>query len=175
MDGILSVSIPSRGFGGDTLFLGAFATAWNSFLVFWVVSALTAGGGLVAFLFSLPFWLAGGTVVQQLLGAFVRTELTIGEATFRLDKKLALINKDGSADWRDENTKKTLGAREDLVGSYVDVKGSSNGVPISVLVLDTGAGKDKQLELGEGLSLEENEWLSSEINMFLGIIRNVNI
>lgn len=76
----------------------------------------------------------------------------------------SFLSRDGSADWRDENTKKFVGERGNFRGCYVEVKGSVNGEPLAALVLDVGA--DKPLELGEGLRLDELEWLSSEISEY---------
>lgn len=51
--------------------------------------ALTAGAGLFALLFSLPFWAASGSMITALVNQFVKTELTIGDYFYRLDKKVA--------------------------------------------------------------------------------------
>ncbi len=49
---------------GNSLSTGAFALAWNGFVAFWTISAL-AGGGILFALFSIPFWLAGGSLLKS--------------------------------------------------------------------------------------------------------------
>ncbi len=81
----LEVIIPpvsSQGLRGQAglLFLGAFAVAWNTFILFWTGFALLAPFpiNLVFTIFSLPFWLAGiGLAVTVLFGFFGQVRLTI--------------------------------------------------------------------------------------------------
>ncbi len=63
---------------GSTLGTGAFAIAWNAFVLTWTVGAL-AGGGVLFALFSLPFWVAGvGLAKSALAGALLKEKVDIG-------------------------------------------------------------------------------------------------
>jgi serine/threonine protein kinase len=65
----LEILIPSEGFNQSILFAGLFAIAWNSFILFWTISALVAPypWNLLLLLFSLPFWGAGFLILRQIL------------------------------------------------------------------------------------------------------------
>ncbi|OUL17964.1 serine/threonine-protein kinase [Nostoc sp. 106C] len=58
---VLEIIIPPSGWQSSMLFLGSFAIAWNSFILFWTIGALSAPFpmNLPFALFSLPFWGAG--------------------------------------------------------------------------------------------------------------------
>ncbi|WP_017651440.1 serine/threonine protein kinase [Fortiea contorta] len=65
----LEILIPSPGFQPSLIFLGLFAIAWNSFILFWTIGALSAPFpvNLPFALFSLPFWGAGGFMLYGFL------------------------------------------------------------------------------------------------------------
>ncbi|MBE9007899.1 serine/threonine protein kinase [Fortiea sp. LEGE XX443] len=86
----LEISIPPSGFKPSMLFTGAFAIAWNSFILFWTISALVAPFPMnVPFvLFSLPFWSAGLVMIWGLIfGLFgsLRLQIDHQEITFKRD------------------------------------------------------------------------------------------
>ncbi|BAY21298.1 serine/threonine kinase [Calothrix sp. NIES-2100] len=66
---VLEVVIPPSGWQASMLFLGSFAIAWNSFILFWTIGALAAPFPVnIPFaLFSLPFWGAGGFMMYSFL------------------------------------------------------------------------------------------------------------
>lgn len=57
----LEIIVPSAGFEPSIIFTGLFAIAWNSFILFWTIGALSAPFPVnIPFaLFSFPFWGAG--------------------------------------------------------------------------------------------------------------------
>ncbi|NHC36354.1 serine/threonine protein kinase [Scytonema millei] len=77
----VEILLPSKGFSPEIVSLSLFAIAWNSFLVFWLASALiTAPMGMNLFfaLFSLPFLGAGASMVWRILSAlFGKVRITI--------------------------------------------------------------------------------------------------
>ncbi|BAY65119.1 serine/threonine kinase [Calothrix brevissima NIES-22] len=66
---VLEILIPPHGWQASMLFLGTFAIAWNSFILFWTIGALAAPFPVnIPFaLFSLPFWGAGGFMMYSFL------------------------------------------------------------------------------------------------------------
>lgn len=65
----LKIIIPSTGFQLSIVFLGLMAIAWNSFVLFWTMGALSAPFPMnfPFALFSLPFWAAGGFMIYAFL------------------------------------------------------------------------------------------------------------
>lgn len=65
----LEILIPPHGFHTSMISTATFAIAWNSFILFWTIGALTAPFPVsIPFaLFSLPFWSAGFSMVYSLL------------------------------------------------------------------------------------------------------------
>jgi len=83
---LLEIVVPPRGFELSTVFLGLFATAWNSFILFWTIGVLAAPPFV---LFSLPFWGAGFFMVYQVLSAlFERTRLRVDRLSISLSKQI---------------------------------------------------------------------------------------
>ncbi|WP_414549805.1 serine/threonine protein kinase [Anabaena sp. CCY 0017] len=89
--GHLEILIPPVGFKPSMLFTGLFAIAWNSFILFWTIGALSAPFPLnVPFaLFSLPFWGAGFFMLRTLLlGLFGKIILSLDNEEIALAYEL---------------------------------------------------------------------------------------
>ena len=86
------------------------------------------------------------------------TTLSIGEYAWELRQSVGGVTL-SSAD----------GPTEDLEGAAVQVAAYVNGVPSHVmrLVASPGAGGQQLFGIGDGLGVEELEWLSSEVNAHL--------
>ncbi len=91
VDALEVIIPPARTQGGGSvaglIFLGGFALAWNTFILFWTGFALMAPFpiNLVFALFSTPFWLAGiGLAVTVLFGLFGSTQLQITNSQISL-------------------------------------------------------------------------------------------
>ncbi|MFH7025847.1 MAG: serine/threonine protein kinase [Heteroscytonema crispum UTEX LB 1556] len=83
----LEIIVPPAGFNLSMIFSGLFATAWNSFTLFWTLSVLSIPfpGNLFFALFSLPFWGAGFFMLHTFLFALwgrIRLRLTTEKITF---------------------------------------------------------------------------------------------
>ncbi|MEH2294516.1 serine/threonine protein kinase [Nostoc sp.] len=65
----LEILVPPTGFDPSIVLTGLFAIAWNSFILFWTIGALSAPFPVnIPFaLFSLPFWGAGFFMVYKIL------------------------------------------------------------------------------------------------------------
>jgi hypothetical protein len=109
---------PKDGLSGSTLSTGAFAVAWNSFVAFWTVGALTGGGVLFA-LFSIPFWFAGGSLVRQtLLGALLQETVRLDSKGWSVRQELAQLS-GGAARFVGGNLSARSGDVSDVAGAKV--------------------------------------------------------
>jgi serine/threonine protein kinase len=87
----LEIIVPPVGFHPSILFTGLFAIAWNSFILFWTIGALSAPFPVnIPFaLFSLPFWGAGFFMVYTFLfHLFGRIRLRLNQEQIALTWEL---------------------------------------------------------------------------------------
>ncbi|MEH2322840.1 MAG: serine/threonine-protein kinase [Nostoc sp.] len=66
----LEIIIPPSGFHPSIVFTGLFAIAWNSFILFWTIGALSIvpfPANIPFALFSLPFWGAGSLMMYKFI------------------------------------------------------------------------------------------------------------
>lgn len=149
------------------VFIGAFAIAWNSFLIAWCGMALAAPFpiNVVFLLFSLPFWAAGATMVGGVLfGLFgrVRLGLTLEEISqhyeiFGLRRAVAPSSQ------RHEITKL------EITKTYFTKDSDGDRVEHKPELL-IWAGTRKYGFFGGGtLSPPELDWLSQEISHWLDL------
>ena len=159
----LIIDIPPAKFDGTSAATGGFALVWNSFVAFWTVSALAAGGVLFA-LFSLPFWFVGIGLLRKAFGRqLIQERIEIGAHRWTLYQKLARI-REGKADWSSSTGKMAEGNTADLSSADLEIVAYVNGVPQGQLQLRQGVEK---YIFGEGLDPVEQEWLVSVINSHL--------
>lgn len=158
----LSVEIPPAKLGSDQAYTGAFAIAWNAFVAFWTVGAL-AGGGVLFALFSLPFWFAGFTLGKSaLVGSLIKENIEIGQQKWRISQHLPWV-KGGKPKWS-AGGKELDGRTRDLQGASMVTAAWVNGTPQTHIRLTEGV---RQHIIGEGLSRQEQVWLTSAINQHL--------
>lgn len=164
----LEIIIPPTGWQPSMIFLGTFAIAWNSFILFWTINALSAPFpvNLPFALFSLPFWGAGGFMMYGFLFSIW------GSIRLRLDRqKIALTyNLLGFKSHRPqpsprENITKLVYTPQHFTK---DSEGTRTQVPAQ---LDIWAGVQKYQIGGNGSikSDAELEWLAHELSDWLGI------
>lgn len=123
---------------GTTLGTGAFAVAWNAFVLTWTLGAL-AGGGILFALFSLPFWVAGvGLAKTALAGALLKERVQVGLTRWGIRQELAVFQ-DGAPQWTGLGSKAVEGDTQDLAQCRVHVAGYVNGIPQTVLQLKEGS------------------------------------
>eukprot|EP00566_Odontella_aurita_P015942 CAMPEP_0113556886 /NCGR_PEP_ID=MMETSP0015_2-20120614/17492_1 /TAXON_ID=2838 /ORGANISM="Odontella" /LENGTH=283 /DNA_ID=CAMNT_0000458265 /DNA_START=150 /DNA_END=1001 /DNA_ORIENTATION=- /assembly_acc=CAM_ASM_000160 len=154
--GTLTLNLPSRGFGTDSVVSGAFSLAWFSA----IVPATFAGGG-VPLLFMAPFWLAGGLVAKNAaVDPFISSSITVGRFAWSLKSTYGGIT-----------VKEIEGATDDLGGADVAMPVVVNGVPQWEVRLH---GKMADVGLGTGLlSEEEVRYIAREINDHLRQLRAI--
>ncbi|MFM6133601.1 MAG: serine/threonine protein kinase, partial [Sphaerospermopsis kisseleviana] len=90
-DEFLEIIIPPAGFQASMLFLSLFAISWNSFILFWTIGALSAPFpiNLPFALFSLPFWVAGLSMIYSILyGLFGNMSLSLDSQKISVIYKL---------------------------------------------------------------------------------------
>eukprot|EP00980_Cylindrotheca_fusiformis_P008432 scaffold1784_cov116-Cylindrotheca_fusiformis.AAC.12 len=152
--GTLNIAIPPKGLGSSSLFTGAFSLAWFSA----IIPATFASGG-ASLLFMLPFWAAGGIVAKNaVFDPFVSGNLSVGEFYWSVSNNYA-----------GKPINQREGPTEQLRGAKPEVVAIVNDVPQAELKLYTDTG---MTAFGLGLSMEELEYLSGEINHHLSQLRN---
>uniref|UniRef100_A0A7S0RK56 non-specific serine/threonine protein kinase n=1 Tax=Chlamydomonas leiostraca TaxID=1034604 RepID=A0A7S0RK56_9CHLO len=167
--GRLDITIPAKGLTGDTAMTGVFAVIWNAFVAFWTVGAL-AGGGILFALFSTPFWFAGYQLARQAFGgALMKERVAVGRNKFRLGQELAVFNKNGVTDFLGGDNEKVIeGSSPDLLGARLITTMFVNDQPQTAIELVEGVRKHR---FGEGLEIEEQQWLVYEINSHVEALR----
>jgi serine/threonine protein kinase len=165
----LEILIPPVGFQPSIIFLALFATAWNSFILFWTIGVLFAPFPVnIPFaLFSLPFWGAGLSMIYKiLLGLF-------GTISLRIDhQQIAITQKIGQFSTR----RSRLAPRQSItkiiyIPAYLskNYDGERTQIP-GKLTIWVGVEKF-ELDVNTGLlkSETELEWLAEELSTWLGI------
>ena len=166
----LTIYIPPASFDSNSISNSIFALVWNGFVGAWTVSAF-ASGGILFGLFSIPFWMAGATLAKTAIGRqFVYEKLVIGSATWKLEKKLALLSRspdrpnDVVPNWTEGSKKQQIGYTSDLSSAEISISGYVNGIPQTKLIIKHGI---ENLVMGEGLDPVEQQWIASQVNQFL--------
>jgi serine/threonine protein kinase len=165
----LEIVVPPVGFQASIVFIGAFATAWNSFVLFWTISVLSAPFPVnIPFaLFSLPFWGVGFFMVSQVVSTL------FGSLRLRLDRQQIAFyfellgfkfnrNRPGST----QNITKLIYIPKHLTK---DSEGGMVMVPAELIIW---VGVQKYQIGGSGSRIQseiEIEWLAHELSDWLGI------
>jgi serine/threonine protein kinase len=162
--------IPPSGFNPGMLAIGAFAIAWNSFLIFFNGFSLFAPFpiNLVFGLFSLPFWGAGLAMIMAILFPL------FGKTTFKINsEKIGLTFEMWGIKY---NPIKASPRNEIDKISYIPKhsKKDSDGDRVQVAAKLTVWAGVKKYELSAGdsfssISERELDWLSQELSDWLGL------
>ncbi|MHC5597648.1 MAG: serine/threonine protein kinase, partial [Nostoc sp.] len=163
----LEIIVPPAGFDPSIVFTGLFAIAWNSFILFWTLGALSAPFPVnIPFaLFSLPFWGAGfGMIYKFIFHLFGRICLRLNAEQITLTWELF--------GWKFSRLRAS--PRQSITKLVYIPKHftkDSEGIRIAVPPqLDIWAGV-KKYQLGSSVikSEAELEWLAQELKYWLGI------
>jgi serine/threonine protein kinase len=165
----LEIRIPPQGFKSPMLFSVFFAIAWNSMIFSWTIG-VTSGGfpaSIPFVLFSLPFWIAGSSMVYRIVvTSFNRIILGIDKEQIKFTNQLFW--------WK---FKRWRSAPRESITKLVYIPrhftkesdGSKFSIPAQLVVW---AGVEKY-ELGgdKGIirSESELEWLAQELSEWLSI------
>jgi serine/threonine protein kinase len=162
---VLQIIFPAKGFYPALLFLGAFAIAWNSFIISWtgMVLFMPFPGNLVFGLFSLPFWASGiGMILTILYSLFGRERLRIDSQKISLTKELFGIKypqtRTSPRQAIDKLERKDVSFKRDSEGNRVTIPAS----------LSIWAGK-RQYNLNFNITEPELAWLASELSEWLDL------
>ncbi|AFZ27162.1 protein kinase family protein [Cylindrospermum stagnale PCC 7417] len=165
----LLIEIPPVGFQASMVSLGLFAIAWNSFILFWTIGALSAPIPInIPFaLFSLPFWGAGASMLYTLLsGLFGRIRLRIDSQQIAFTYELLKFKFHRPRPSPRESISKLVYIPTHFTK---DSEGNQTQVPAQ---LDIWAGVQKyHLDVSaSGIKSEaELEWLAEELKYWLGM------
>lgn len=153
--------IPPQGFTAKTASSGAFALAWNGFVGFWTIGAVTGGAPFLFSLFSIPFWYAGAKMAKGVVDDVrSHTELVISNCGGEREVYFFSLQVKGALG----STRSAEGDSRDLVDARVDATMYVNNQPVTNIVLREGV---REHVFGQDLTEPEQEWVCSEINYFL--------
>ena len=164
----LEIVIPAVGFQLSTLFLWVFALVWNSFILFWTISVLSAPFPVnIPFaLFSLPFWGAGYSMVYNLLfGLFGHIQVRLDREQITSTKELFGFKYHRPRPSPRESITKLVYIPKHLTK---DSGGDMIQVPAQ---LEIWAGV-KKYQLGNNTNIQsetELEWLAHELSAWLNL------
>ncbi|AFY44559.1 serine/threonine-protein kinase [Nostoc sp. PCC 7107] len=166
---VLEIRIPPSGFKPSMLFTGAFAIAWNSFILFWTINAIAVPFPInVPFvLFSLPFWSAGFVMIWGLVfGLFGSLRLRIDHEQVSFHRNLLGLTFHRTKPSPRENITKLV-----YIPQHFIKDGEGNRIIVSAQ-LDIWIGVKKYpLLANTGIVLSEIElsWLANELSDWLNI------
>ncbi|MBW4560339.1 MAG: serine/threonine protein kinase [Mojavia pulchra JT2-VF2] len=165
----LEIIVPPVGFHPSIVFTGLFAIAWNSFILFWTIGALSAPFpiNLPFALFSLPFWGAGCFMMYNFLFS------VWGRIRLRLDQRQIALTYEilGLKFHRPRSSSRHNITKLVYTPPYFtkDSEGNRSQVPAQ---LDIWAGVQKYQVGGSGGAIKseaELEWLAYELSDWLGL------
>lgn len=149
----LYIQIPPAGLRGETASLGVFTVFWNGFIFVWTSAAIWGGAPIFFALFSIPFWLVGGSMGWILLNALVgKWSLEVAGDRFTLTCDLL--------GWK----RVQEGPATDLYDAELTTAYTQNNRPIKTITLIAGT---RTLKFGMALSNPEKAWIVSEIKAFI--------
>ncbi|MBH8564237.1 serine/threonine protein kinase [Nostoc sp. CENA67] len=164
----LEIIIPPGGFDPSIILTGLFAIAWNSFILFWTIGALSAPFPInIPFaLFSLPFWGAGLFMLNGIiLPWFARTRLRLTTEQIALTYELFGLKFHRPRPSLRENITKIVYTPKYFTK---DSDGDRDEVPAK-LEIWAGVKKYQLGTTGAITSEAELEWLAHELKHWLGI------
>ncbi|MEH2193867.1 MAG: serine/threonine-protein kinase [Nostoc sp.] len=165
----LEIIIPPPGLNSSILFTGVFAIAWNSFILFWTIGALSAPFPVnIPFaLFSLPFWGAGCLMVYKFIFSL------FGRICLRLNAEQIALSRELFS-WKFERPRPS--PRKSVnklvyIPKYFTKDPEGNRVAVSAqLYICSGVQKYQISGNDIGIKSEvELEWLAKELSEWLGL------
>ncbi|QSJ17257.1 serine/threonine protein kinase [Nostoc sp. UHCC 0702] len=164
----LEIIIPPGGFDASIILTGLFAIAWNSFILFWTIGALSAPFPInIPFaLFSLPFWGAGLYMLNGIIFPwFARIRLHLNQEQIALTYELFGLKFHRPRPSPRENITKVVYTPKYFTR---DSDGDRSEVPAK-LEIWVGVKKYQLGTTGAIKSEAELEWLTDELKHWLGI------
>ena len=165
----LEILIPAIGFQPSLIYLGLFATAWNSLTLLWTVGAFSSSTFPINLLFallSLPFWGSGFFLIYSFIfSLFGKVRLCLTKE--RITKFYEILGFDfqrPGASFKKDINKLTYIPRHIVKNS----DGEKTEV-FAQLIISTGVRKYKLQDGGAIAHESELEWLASELSDWLNL------
>lgn len=166
---ILEIIIPPVGFQSSMVFVGFFAIAWNSFILFWTIGVLSAPfpTNIPFALFSLPFWGVGFSMIYGIFSSlFGSTKIHIDSQQISVNYQLWKWTIPRRRSFSRENIDKLVYTPRYFTK---DSDGDKTQVPAK-LVIWVGVEKfEFDVNTLNIKSEAELEWLARELSDWLGI------
>lgn len=165
----IKIFFPAEGFTPKLIFLGAFAIAWNAFLLVWTGGAVSIPMWMSWFflLFSLPFWFVGlgmlGGIIYCLKGEEI---ITINSQEIVATQRIFGFELPSKKKMAREHINKLL-----KVDSHhtKDSDGDRVYVPMALTIWAGTKEYTISSKTKEYLSKPEIEWLAEELSQWLGM------
>ncbi|BAY85803.1 serine/threonine protein kinase [Calothrix parasitica NIES-267] len=165
----LEILIPAIGFQPSLIYLGLFATAWNSLTLLWTVGALSSSTfpiNLLFVLLSLPFWGSGLFLIYSFIfSLFGKVRLCLTKE--RITKFYEILGFDfqrPGASFKKDINKLTYIPRH-----FVRNSDGEKTEVFAQLIISTGVRKYKLQDGGAIAHESELEWLASELSDWLNL------
>jgi serine/threonine protein kinase len=149
----LSLQIPPVGFRGESVGIAFFALFWNGFMFMWTSGAIAGDAPFFFVLFSIPFWIIGGTIAWRLLEAIA------GNCSLEVAGDRYTLTRDMFG-WK----RVKEGPATDLYEANLVTAYSQNHRPVKTIALAAGT---ETLKFGTALSNPEKAWIASELEAFI--------
>jgi len=168
--GELRVSIEPQGLTADGAMTASFTAAWVGFVAVWTAGALS-GGGLLFASFSLPFWVAGGRLVQQtkdeLFARQRRETVELGPARVKVRQEpVGLLGRvPGVGGLEALSVREVRGKTFELDCELAT--GGQDGDEVLGIALDVSDSAEGEVVIGRGLPEETVRALTRAITEFL--------
>ncbi|NCQ75900.1 MAG: serine/threonine protein kinase, partial [Microcystis aeruginosa W13-13] len=165
----IKIFLPPEGFTPKLIYLGAFAIAWNAFLLVWTGGAVSIPLWMSWFflLFSLPFWFVGLGMLYQIIYCLKGEEIiTIDRQEIVAIQRIWCLTLSGKKKMAREHINKLVKA-----DSYhtKDSDGDRVYVPMALTIWVGTKEYTISSKTKEYLSNPEIEWLAAELSQWLGI------
>jgi serine/threonine protein kinase len=165
----IKIFFPAEGFTPKLIFLGAFAVAWNAFLLVWTGGAVSIPMWMSWFflLFSLPFWFVGlgmiGGIIYCLQGEEI---ITIDSREIVAIQRVFGFKLPGKKRMAREHINKLVKADSHHTK---DTDGDRVYVPMALTIWAGTKEYTISSKTKEYLSKPEIEWLAEELSQWLGM------
>lgn len=149
------------------VFMGIFAIAWNSFILFWTGGALMAPFpiNLMFSLFSLPFWAIGfGMAGGVLFGVWGRVRLTLDAQQIRQDCEIFGLKRSIPPPSLRQDISKL-----EITQAYFKKDSDGDRVKVKTQLLIWVGTRKYGFFGGGALSQPELEWLAQELSLWLNL------
>ncbi|MEH2445159.1 MAG: serine/threonine-protein kinase [Nostoc sp.] len=165
----LEILIPPTGFHPSIVFTGVFVIAWNSFILLWTISVLSAPfpTNIPIALFSLPFWIAGFRMVYKFFfSLFGRICLRLNAEQIALSWELFSWKFERPPPSRRQSINKLVYIPKHFTKGS---QGTRIAVPAQLYIC---SGLQKYQISGNDIGIKsevELEWLAHELSQWLGL------